>query len=149
MDSNLRREIIIDNYQNPINRKVINDKSFITASTISDSCIDNITLFVKFQDDKIVDMYFDGEACAITTSATSIMIKMFIGKSIYEIEDIINNYYNMIEEKEYDEKTLKELNAYSDISKQPNRIKCAIFPFETLKKAINEYKNRNNSNIDL
>ena len=140
MDSNLRREIIIDNYQNPTNRKIIDDKSFIVARTISDSCIDNITLFVKFLDDKIMDMYFDGEACAITTSATSIMIKMLVGKTISEAEDIMNNYYNMIEEKDYDENILEELNAYSEISKQPNRIKCAIFPFETLKKAINEYK---------
>ena len=76
MDSNLKREIIIDNYQNPVNRKKIDDKSYISASTISDSCIDNITLFVKFNNDRVVDMYFDGEACAITTSATSIMIKM-------------------------------------------------------------------------
>ena len=51
MDSNLRREIIIDNYQNPVNRKVIDDDSFIVARTISDSCIDNIKLFVKFNKD--------------------------------------------------------------------------------------------------
>ena len=146
MDNNLRREIIIDNYQNPTNRRKIDDNSFIKASTISDSCIDNITLYVKFYEDKIIDMYFDGEACAITTSATSIMIKMFIGKTISEAEDIMNNYYNMIEEKEFDVETLKELNAYSEISKQPNRIKCAIFPFETLKKAIKEYRNKVNNN---
>ena len=146
MDNNLKREIIIDNYQNPVNRKVIDDDSFIKASTISDSCIDNITLYVKFNDDKIVDMYFDGEACAITTSATSIMIKMLIGKTINEAEDIMNNYYNMIEEKDFDKEKLLELNAYSDISKQPNRIKCAIFPFETLKKAIKEYRNKVNNN---
>ena len=140
MDSNLRREIIIDNYQNPMNNKVIDDDNFIVARTISDSCIDNIKLFVKFNGDLIEDIYFDGEACAITTSATSIMIKMFIGKTIAEAESIMNNYYNMIEEKEYDKNKLEELNAYSDISKQPNRIKCAIFPFETFKKAIEEYK---------
>ena len=98
MDSNLRREIIIDNYQNPMNRKKIDDKSFIVASTISDSCIDNITLYVKFNNDVIEDVYFDGEACAITTSATSIMIKKIIGKSILEVEELMNNYYNMVEE---------------------------------------------------
>ena len=146
MDSNIRSEIIINNYQNPMNKKTINDDSFLVARTISDSCIDNITLFVKFNKDKIIDMYFDGEACAITTSATSIMIKMFIGKTINEAEDIMNNYYNMIEEKDFDVETLKELNAYSEISKQPNRIKCAIFPFETLKKAIKEYRNKVNNN---
>ncbi len=140
MDSNLRREIIVDNYQNPVNRKKIDDNSFIVASTISDSCIDNITLFVKFKDDLIEDIYFDGEACAITTSATSIMIKMFIGKSIEYAKTIMENYYNMIDEKEYDKDLLGELNAYEEIYMQPNRKKCAIFPFETFKKAIDKYK---------
>ncbi len=145
MDSNLRREIIVDNYQNPMNRKKIDDNSFIVASTISDSCIDNITLYVKFNNDISEDIYFDGEACAITTSATSIMIKMLIGKSIKEAEELMDNYYNMIEEKEYDEELLEDLNAYSEIYMQPNRKKCAIFPFETLKKAIKEYKEKNNN----
>lgn len=140
MDSNLRREIIVDNYQNPVNRKKIDDDSFVVASTISDSCIDNITLYVKFKDDVILDIYFDGEACAITTSATSIMIKKLIGKTIKEANTLMENYYNMIDEKEYDEELLGELNAYSEIYMQPNRKKCAIFPFETLKKAINSYK---------
>ena len=140
MDSNLRREIIVDNYQNPVNRKKIEDDSFVVASTISDSCIDNITLFVKFDGDIIKDIYFDGEACAITTSATSIMIKMFIGKSLDYANKIMDNYYNMIDEKEYDSELLGELNAYSEIYMQPNRKKCAIFPFETLKKVIKKYK---------
>ena len=140
MDSNLRREIIIDNYQNPVNRKKIDDKEFVVASTISDSCIDNITLFVKFKGDIILDIYFDGEACAITTSATSIMIKMLIGKNIRDAKTLMDNYYNMIDEKDYDSEMLGELNAYSEIYKQPNRKKCAIFPFEVLKKAIEKYK---------
>ncbi len=140
MDSNLRREIIIDNYQNPVNRKKIDDDSFTVASTVSDSCIDNITLYVKFKNDVIEDIYFDGEACAITTSATSIMIKKLIGKTIDEANTLMNDYYNMIDEKEYDSELLGELNAYSEIYMQPNRKKCAIFPFETLKKAIQKYK---------
>lgn len=140
MDSNLRREIIVDNYQNPTNRGKINDSSYTVASTISDSCIDNITLYVKFNGDIIEDIYFDGEACAITTSATSIMIKKLIGKSISEAEELMNNYYNMIDEKEYDSDSLGELNAYDEIYKQPNRKKCAIFPFETLKKVIEKHK---------
>ena len=142
MDSDLRREIIVDNYQNPVNRKKIDDKVFIEERIISDSCIDNITLYVKFKDNIILDIYFDGEACAITTSATSIMIKKLIGKTIEEANDLMNNYYNMIEEKEYNEEMLGELNAYCEIYKQPNRKKCAIFPFEVLKKVIDKYNNR-------
>jgi len=140
MDRELRREIIIDNYENPTNKMSINDDSFIKINTNSESCIDNVDLYVKFKDNLIVDLYFDGEACAISTSATSIMIKMFLGKTIDEAMIIIDNYYNMIEEKEYDEDILGELNAYIDISKQPNRKKCALLPFNAILKAIDIYK---------
>ena len=140
MDSNLRREIIIDNYQNPVHKMSIDDDDFMTVSRRSDSCIDHINLYVKFNGDIIEDLYFDGDACAITTSATSIMIKMLIGKSIHDALNIMNNYYNMIDEKEYDKELLGELCAYDEIYKQPNRKTCAIFPFETLKKAIAEHR---------
>ena len=147
MDRELRREIIIDNYENPTNKvkisdEIINKERFIKINTNSESCIDNVDLFVKIDNDIITDLYFDGEACAISTSATSIMIKMFLGKDIKEAQLIIDNYYNMIEEKDYDESILEELNAYVDISKQPNRKKCAMLPFDALLKAIELYKRK-------
>ena len=138
MDSNLRREIIVDNYQNPVNRKKIDDDSFIVASTISDSCIDNITLYVKFKGDVIEDMYFDGEACAITTSATSIMIKKLIGKTIDEANKLMDNYYNMIEEKEYDKELLGEALVYEDMYKQPSRKTCATLFARGISNVLNE-----------
>ena len=147
MDRELRREIIIDNYENPTNKvkisdEIINKERFIKINTNSESCIDNVDLFVKIDNDKITDLYFDGEACAISTSATSIMIKMFLGKDIKEAQLIIDNYYNMIEEKDYDESILEELNAYVDISKQPNRKKCAMLPFNALLKVIDVYRKK-------
>ena len=145
MDKELRREIIISHYENPTNKVNISNErlkkeNFIKVNTNSESCIDNVDLFVKFDNYLITDLYFDGEACAISTSATSIMIKMFLGKTIEEAKVVIDNYYNMIEEKEYDENILEELNAYVDISKQPNRKKCAMLPFNALLKAIDIYK---------
>lgn len=149
MDKELRREIIIDNYEHPTNKVSISDErvnkeNFIKINTNSESCIDNVDLFVKFNNNLITDLYFDGEACAISTSATSIMIKMFLGKTIEEAKSIIDNYYSMIEEKEYNENILEELNAYIDISKQPNRKKCAMLPFNALLKAIEIYQKKIN-----
>lgn len=148
MDKELRREIIIDNYEHPTNKVSISDErikneNFIKVNTNSESCIDNVDLFVKFDNNLITDLYFNGEACAISTSATSIMIKMFLGKSINEAKVIIDNYYNMIEEKEYDDSILEELNAYVDISKQPNRKNCAMLPFNAILKAIEIYQKSN------
>jgi nitrogen fixation NifU-like protein len=136
MNVDLKRAIIIDNYQNPYHKGLIKDQTYIKVNTNNESCIDNIDLMVKIKDKKIEDIVFDGEACAISTSATSIMIKTFIGKNIEEIKKIINHYEKMINEEIYEADKLGELNVYEDIYKQPNRKKCALLPIIAIKKII-------------
>lgn len=138
MDSNLRREIIMDNYQDPMNRGLIEDDSYLKVNTNSESCIDNLDYMMKIDNGKIIDIRFDGEACAISTSATSIMIRSLIGKSIKEAKILLNNYKNMINEKEYDGELLGELIVYDEIYKQPNRKNCALLPTVALDKMIGE-----------
>lgn len=139
MDPILRRELMLDNYNNPTN-KYKGPDNYIKINTNSESCIDNVDIYYKIENDIIKDICFDGEACAISTSATSIMIKELIGKTIDEAETILENYKNMINEKEYDEDVLNELNAYSEIYLQPNRKTCALLPFKSLEKVLSEVK---------
>lgn len=136
MDQILRRDIILDNYQSPKNRGLVSDDSYIKVNTNNESCIDNLDIQYKIKDGIIEDIHFDGDACAISTSATSIMIKSLIGKNKQQAQEIIENYENMLDEKEYNSDLLGELNVYDEIYKQPNRKKCAFLPFESLKKVI-------------
>ncbi len=138
MDSITRREIILDNYQHPTHKGLVEDKSYIMKNTNNDSCIDNIDMMMKVEDGVIKDIVFDGEACAICTSATSIIIRSLIGKTEDEAKKIIENYQNMINEKEYDEKVLGELNVYDEVYKQPNRKTCALLPSRAVTNILNE-----------
>lgn len=140
MDSNLKRTIMLENYQNPTNKGLIEDDSYKYVNMNNESCIDEINLMVKIEDEKIVDIRFDGEACAICTSATSIMINTLIGKTIDEAREILKNYEYMINEKDYDSEVLEEANIYSDIAKQPNRKKCALLSWWGIRKVINNEK---------
>ncbi len=141
MDDNLRREIILENYQNPDNRGLIDDDSYLKVNTNSESCIDNFDFMMKIEDGTIKDIRFDGEACAISTSASSIMTRKLIGKSVDEVKKILTNYKNMIEEKDYDEDILGELNVYDHICKQPNRKNCALLPMVSVEKMLGELEN--------
>ena len=143
MDNNLKRGIIIDNYEHPYHKEKKDDKEFIKANTHNESCIDNIDLFVKIKDGVIMDAYFDGEACAITTSATSIMVRRIIGMKLEDAKELMKEYLHMINEEEYNKDLLEDLNAYYDISRQPSRIKCARLPFDTLNKTMNIYEVKN------
>ena len=141
MDENLKREIILDNYQNPENKKLIDDDSYLKVNQASESCIDNLDFMMKIENNIIVDVRYDGEACAISTSASSIMSRALIGKSVDEAKKILINYKNMIEDKEYDKELLGELIVYDNINKQPNRIKCALLPEEAIDKMLGGLEN--------
>ena len=119
-----------------MNRGLTDNSGYIKVNTRNSSCIDNVDVMAKLENGVFIDIRFDGEACAISTSATSIMIKTLIGKTISEAESIIDNYEKMINEEEYDPEVLGELNVYDTVSKQPSRKKCATLPFESIKKII-------------
>ena len=138
MDPTLKREIMLDNYEHPVNRGLVEEDDYIKVNMNSESCIDDLDFMYKIKDGKIVDIRFDGEACAISTSATSIMIKSLIGKTKEEVLNILENYENMINEKKYDSNILGELNVYNEIYMQPNRKNCALLPFNSLKKIIDK-----------
>lgn len=138
MDQNTKRSIILEHYQNPVNKGLIEDETYKKVNMNNESCIDEIDLMVKIEEDVIKDIKFDGEACAICTSSTSIMIDTLIGKTKEQAINIINNYYNMIDEKEYDEEILEQACVYSDIAKQPNRKKCALLAWWGIEKVLKD-----------
>lgn len=140
MDQNIKREIILENYQNPKNKGLFEDKDYIYQNMDSKSCIDQIDLMVKIKDNKIEDIHFDGEACAICTSSTSIMIKEMLNTSVEEASNKIENFKNMIEEKEFDEEKLGEAIVYEDIKYQPNRKNCALLSWYGLEKVLERNK---------
>lgn len=132
----LKRSIMLENYQTPYNKGLIEDDTYIKINMNNESCIDEINLMIKIENEIIKDIRFDGEACAISTSTTSIMIKTLKGKNIKSALDIIENYENMINEKSYNKEILEEAIIYNDISKQPNRKKCALLSWWGVKEIL-------------
>ena len=138
MDNETKREIILENYMHPNNRERKDNSEYIKVNTRNASCIDNLDIYIKFKDNVIEDITFEGEACAISISSTSIMIKNLIGKTKEEALKYINNFYQMTEGQNYDLQLLQEGNAYNDIYKQGNRKNCATLPYKGIEKAILE-----------
>ena len=140
MDENLKREIMLENYMHPLNKEVVNDNTYIKVNTNNESCIDNLDIYLRIENNVIKDIKFMGEACAISTSSTSIMIKNLIGKTIKEAKEYITNFENMVEEKNYDSNILNEAIVYNEIYKQNNRKHCALLPYVGIKKILDNYQ---------
>ena len=137
MDKDIKRSIILDNYQNPNNKRV-SGTDYIKINTRNVSCIDNLDIYLKIEDNIIKDISFEGEACVISISSTNILTNLLIGKTKEEGIYLINNYLKMINEEEYDKEVLKELLVFDDTSRQPSRIKCATLSANGIKKFLEE-----------
>ena len=116
----------------------IKDSNYISKHMDSDSCIDDITVQTKISDGKIDDIRFDGVACTISTASTSIMSELLIGKTTEEAKEIMDNYFKMIDQKEYDEDVLDEAIAFQNVGKQANRINCATIGWKAMREMIKE-----------
>ncbi len=140
MNPELKREIILEHYQNPQNKIAQTSEKYIKINSNNESCIDDINLYILIEDNIIKDITFTGEACAISTSSTSIMLTNLINKSVKEAKIYINNFENMINELDYDKDILKEAIVYDEIYKQKSRKNCALLPYNGVKKVLESLK---------
>lgn len=134
----MMRQIIMDHYESPRNHVLVNDDNYKSVNMDSETCIDNIDIQALIEDNVIKDIRFDGEACAICTASTSIMSELLIGKTIDEANKIIENYQNMIYEKDYDPEIIEEAIVFMNTHKQANRIKCATLGWTGIKKILDQ-----------
>ena len=142
MDNEFKREIILENFQNPFNKDGNDDLGYLKTNSNNESCIDNIDIYVDIKDNIIKDIRFNGEACAISTASTSIMLKNIINKNIDDAINYINNFMNMVNEKSYNEEELNEVIAFDEIYKQQNRKTCVTLPYVGIMKILNKYKSK-------
>ena len=144
MDNEIKREIIMENYLHPFNKETIDNQEYLKVNTNNESCIDNIDLQILIESDKIKDIKFNGEACAISTASTSIMIKELIGKDVKDAIKFIQEFDKMVNEEEYTSDILGESIVFDDIFKQKNRKNCALLPYKGMIKVLEDYLKDNN-----
>ena len=139
-DPMIKREIIMDHYENPRNKGLVDDPRYIKVNMNSESCIDDIDIQILVEGNIIKDFRFDGVGCTIATSSTSILSELVIDQSIEHAYEIIQNYNDMIKELSYDEELLQEAVVFKDVSKQANRIKCATIGYNGLLELLDSLK---------
>ena len=137
-DPMILRSIIMDHYEYPRNHELTEKEDYKKKHMASESCIDDIYVQAKIEDGIVEDIRFDGVACTISTASTSIMSELLKGKTTQEAKHIIENYYQMVDQKEYDEELLEEAEAFHNVGKQANRIKCATIGWKAMEELLLE-----------
>ncbi|XMB67422.1 SUF system NifU family Fe-S cluster assembly protein [Mycoplasmatota bacterium zrk1] len=135
--NNLYRQVIMDHYKNPRNKGLVDDANYKKFHVKNPSCGDDITVQTKVADGTIQDVKHDGTGCSICCSSASVMSETLMGKKVTEAEDIIDNYYNMIKGKEYDEDLdMGDAIVYSGVANFPARVKCATVAWQAAEESL-------------
>jgi nitrogen fixation NifU-like protein len=98
-------------------------------------CGDTIELTVQLNQtgDRISDVKFEGEGCAIAIASADLMADAVRGKSVEEALSMVQRFRGMVMGQEQFPEDLRKLNVLQGISQFPVRIKCATLSWHTLK----------------
>jgi nitrogen fixation NifU-like protein len=96
---------IIDHYKHPRNFGILTGADF-KRQELNASCGDDITVFLKFAGNKLKNLNFIGQGCAISQAGISILSEELLGKTkkqilAYNFEDIKNIFGVEISARRY------------------------------------------------
>ena len=138
----LYQEIILDHGKNPRNKGKC-DKFNKDAKAHNPLCGDKVHIYLKLnKEQKVENLSFEGEGCAISLASASILTDIIKGKDFITAKKITNEFLNMIKNKtsintnslNEDQKTT--IMSLSGVKKFPMRVKCATMVWHTFISAL-------------
>lgn len=135
--SDLYHEAILDHYRRPHGRGALAEPD-AQATRVNSLCGETMHVDVTFDDDRVLEIRFDCEACAIARASASMMTDMVRGHSRAEIVSFITRLRRFVtgNPHEPDDPALGPLVALGIVRRTPARAACALLPWETLSEAL-------------
>jgi nitrogen fixation NifU-like protein len=136
----LYSEVIKDHNLSHHNKYLLKDAT-MSVDGKNPSCGDELTLYLKIDDNTLVDASYEGIGCAISQASASIMIDVMRGKTIDDALQLAHLFFQMIRHEpitQIDIKSLEDAAALEPISSMPARVKCATMPWHTIQEALRQ-----------
>lgn len=135
----LYQQLILDHNKRPRNFGPLAGANR-EAKGINPLCGDKVTVYLRLEGDRVVDVGFDGSGCAISTASASVMTESLKGKRLAEVEALFERFHSLVagsnELSEAPE--LGKLAAFSGVKDYPARVKCATLAWHALRAALDE-----------
>jgi len=117
---------VMQHFENPRNVGIIkNPSGFGEKGNLR--CGDVMDIYIKVENDKIVDIKFKTFGCVAAIASTSVLTEMVKGKTILEAEQLTKN------------EVVKELGELP-----PVKLHCSLLAVDALHEAIKNYKDKQN-----
>ena len=134
--SDLYRDVILDHNRQPRNFGDLNSPD-ATIEGYNPLCGDRLTLRLKLAGDRITDIRFEGQGCAISTASASLMTEAVKGKTRSEAMALFERIHRLLTDDAAPvDEELGKLAALSGVREFPARVKCASLCWHTLASAL-------------
>lgn len=147
----LYQEIILDHNRRPRNYHAMPEAS-CTAEGKNPSCGDQLTIWLRFDGDKVADVSFQGVGCAISRASASLMTQAVKGKTRAEATQLFERVHRLVThgdvagasdasrpasgESADAAADLGSLRALAGVARFPMRVKCASLAWHAMRSAI-------------
>jgi nitrogen fixation NifU-like protein len=113
------RAVVLEHFRHPRNRGPL-DGATASHEGANPLCGDRIRIQIRVNDGAIADARFTADACAICIASASLLTEHVRGKTVREAERVELSWINRALEGE----------------PPPGRVKCAVLPLDTLRRAL-------------
>jgi nitrogen fixation NifU-like protein len=132
----LYRDVILDHNRNPRNFGPLEGAS-AEAEGFNPLCGDRLTLHLRMGGERVDEIRFEGQGCAISTASASLMTEAVKGKTRADALALFERVHALLtEDSAAADESLGKLAALSGVREFPARVKCASLCWHTLASAL-------------
>ncbi len=132
----LYRDVILDHNRRPRNFGGL-DPADASVEGFNPLCGDRLTVRLRLDEDRISDIRFEGQGCAISTASASLMTEAVKGKTRLEALGLFDRVHRLLtDDAAPPADELGKLAALSGVREYPARVKCASLCWHTLATAL-------------
>ncbi len=118
------KENILDHYRNPHNAGKLENSTF-NHRELNPLCGDVIEMFVRLNDNKVEEVKFLGQGCAISQASASLLTDYIKTKNVNELKELKR----------------EEVLSLLGIPIGVVRMKCALLSLKVLQKGVEKHEN--------
>lgn len=137
----LYQEVILDHNKRPRNFGPLADADR-EADGYNPLCGDRVHVYLRLEGERIADIRFEGEGCAISTASASLMTEAARGRSVEELGRLFEDFHELLtgDPSVAGEAgpALGKLAVLEGVRAYPMRVKCATLAWHTLLAALAE-----------
>ena len=138
----LYREVILDHFKSSSRRGNLPGAQIIAVGN-NPLCGDEMTFSLKLNGGRVSQVRFTGKGCAISQAAASMLSEQLEGKTLEEIQRLIDAMKGLMQGQEPDPALdLGDLESLAGVRKFPVRVKCAALSWNVVEQGLQEFSRR-------